>query len=113
MDPIKTAAANFVYRGPHDDIGDLWVQRIPADAPRGRAEQIRSVWRPTDEERRMIAEGGAIELALWYAEPIPPLSVVALSAEQAQPVGEHAFRIDDFERGIGLGDRPVTDNPQA
>lgn len=103
MDPIKTAAANFVYRGPAPDIGDLWVQRVPHD------RSVRSVWKPTDAERRLIAEGGAIELAIFYMEPIPPVSIVALPPELSQPVGEHEFRVGDDD----LPKRPVTDSPQA
>ena len=89
MDPIKTAAANFVYRGPREDIGDLWVQRVPSD------RSVRSAWDLTDEERRVIAAGGRIELAIFYMEPIPPVSLVVLPEEQTRPAGEHQFRVSD------------------
>ncbi len=83
MKPVKTGQANFVYRGPRPDIGDLWVQRVDGT--------VRTVWEFTDEERELIAAGGRIELAMFH-EPIPPISFIVLSEEQSQPVDEHGWK---------------------
>jgi hypothetical protein len=94
MDPIRTAAANFVYRGPAENIGDLWVQRVPENAPRYRAQEVRSVWDLDRDERALIADGGRIELALYGAEPIPPVSLIVLPEGLCRPVAAHEFRVD-------------------
>jgi hypothetical protein len=55
---------------------------------------IESVWAPTEAERRVIAEGGAIVLAL-HMEPIPPISMRVIKAEDAVPVAEHGFKVPE------------------
>lgn len=87
MRPVKVAQSNIVYRGPTAEIGDLWCERVSPG-------QIASVWEPSDEERELLAAGGRIELLLW-SEPIPPISLAVLAAEDSEPVDEHPFRIPD------------------
>ena len=105
MNPVKTAAANMVYRGPTPDVGDLWVQRE-------RPGLIRTVWDLTDAEREIIAAGGRIELAM-YSEPIPPILLSVVDEESSRPVGEHGWKdqvpplnaaINDALRTAGAGD---------
>jgi hypothetical protein len=86
MRPVRFGSANFVYRGPTPEIGDLWVRRGDMDG------SVRSVWEPTDAERKMIAEGGRIELAIFH-ELIPPVSVAAIPPGFCEPVGEHPFKV--------------------
>jgi hypothetical protein len=70
--------------------------RRPVGAPRGRRpyRTIYSVWKPTEEERKLLAEGGAIELGI-VGEPIPPVSLAVRSAEDSVPVGEHPFKVEE------------------
>ena len=74
MKPIKTASTSMTYYGPTADIGNLPCNRM-------QTGQISSVWKPSPDERRMIAEGGNIEVVL-YTEPIPPLSVMATDEQE-------------------------------
>lgn len=69
MIPVRTAASNFVYRGPSPDIGDAWVERRP------REHVVYLTWQPSDEERAAIAAGGLVKLGIFYVEPIPPVSL--------------------------------------
>ena len=69
MIPIRTAASNFVYRGPEPGIEDAWVERRPSE----RAVYL--TWRPSDAEREAIAAGALIELGIHGLEPIPPVSL--------------------------------------
>jgi hypothetical protein len=85
MRPVKTAAANWVYYGPTEDIGDLWCQRVEPG-------HIRVVYELDDNERKLIAEGGRVELAMLY-EPIPPISMAVLPEEMCRPVGEHPWKV--------------------
>lgn len=94
MHPVKTSSANFVYRGPTPDIGDLWVER----RPEGRAVEVVSVWEPTEEERKIIAEGGRITLGMFH-EPIPPVRIGVVGAEESEPVDEHGFKIPREQGG--------------
>lgn len=67
MIPVATARSNMVYKGPRPEIGDLPCERI-------RPGLIRSVWRPSEEERAFIAAGGLVELEI-FIEPIPPVAL--------------------------------------
>jgi hypothetical protein len=89
MHPIKHEASNMVYRGPTDDIGDLWVQR---DKP----HQVRVVYELDDNDRKLIAAGGRIELAMFH-EPIPPISMAVLPEGMCRPVGEHGWKGQELE----------------
>jgi hypothetical protein len=74
LDPIRTVNSNFTYLGPAPDIGDLPVRRGDGS--------VRSVWRLTDSERAMIANGAQIELAI-YQEPMPPVALALTNEEPA------------------------------
>lgn len=69
MVPVRTAASNFVYRGPTPDIGDAWVERVPAE------HVVYLDWLASDEERAAIAGGALIRLGIHGMEPIPPVSL--------------------------------------
>lgn len=86
MRPVRTGAANVVYRGPTDEIGDLWVQRV-------HPGQVRAVFDLDDVERALIAQGGRVELAI-HSEPMPPVSLVVLPEAASRPVAEHPFKVD-------------------
>jgi hypothetical protein len=92
MRPVKTDL-DIVYRGPTEEIGDLWCRR-EVD-PSGSC--IVSVWAPSDEERALIAAGGAVELAI-FTEPIPPVSLLVRSVEDSEPVAEHPRKVPFPER---------------
>lgn len=94
MNPVRTADANMVYKGPSEEVGDLHCQRVELGL-------IASVWEPNEEERKLLAEGGRVQLWLW-TEPIPPISMNVLAKEDSQPVGEHPFRVtEDKEQTNG------------
>jgi hypothetical protein len=91
MEPVKTEGATFVYRGPTEGIGDLWVRR---EQEEGGYPVIYSVWEPTEEERKLLAEGGRVELGI-VGEPIPPVSMAVHSKEASEPVGDHPFKVEE------------------
>jgi hypothetical protein len=72
MKGIETEKTDINYKGPVSGIGDLpcWRQY---DTEYG-VNVIYSVWEPSDEERKAIANGANIELGI-VGEPIPPVSV--------------------------------------
>jgi hypothetical protein len=84
MKPIKTVDTEIVYRGPTAGIGDLWCHRVEPG-------QIRSFWKPSEDELRVLNEGGCVELDL-YNEPIPPMSV---NVGTATAVEDHPFKLRD------------------
>lgn len=84
MRPVKHAGSNLVYRGPTDDIGDLWCQRI-------RPGEIRVVYELDDQDRELIAGGGRVELVMLN-EPIPPVAMKVLPECVLRPVGEHGWK---------------------
>ena len=90
MRPVRHAGSNVVYRGPTEDIGDLWCQRV-------KPGEIRVVYELDDQDREQIAAGGSVELAM-YCEPIPPVSMLVLPAGMCEPVGPHGWKgqsVDD------------------
>jgi hypothetical protein len=89
MHPIKYAGSNFVYRGPTPEIGDLWVERV-------HPHRVHVVYDFDDNERKLIAEGGRIELAMFH-EPIPPISMRVLHEGTHRPVGEHGWKGQELE----------------
>ena len=89
MKPIKTATTGIVYRGPTPEIGDLWCERVQ----RG---EIRSFWKPSEEELTVLNDGGCIQLDV-LTEPLPPLAVNVSTAEAE---GEHPFKRDPRLDGV-------------
>jgi hypothetical protein len=81
MIPVRTAASNFVYRGPTPDIGDAWVDRQPG-------HNVYLDWQPSDEEREAIAAGALIRLGIHGMEPIPPVSLYISPHAALSPAGE-------------------------
>lgn len=86
MKPVRTKDCDVVYKGPAQDIGDLWCHRV-------RPHIIETWWELDDEERAIIAAGGRILLGI-YKEPIPPVGMGVVPAEESKPVGEHGWKID-------------------
>lgn len=78
MRPRRFKSANKVFRleGGNED-NDLWVRQ--GSDHEGYATII-SVWQPTEEERRAIAEGANIELCVWTRRT-PPVSIIVTSEE--------------------------------
>lgn len=60
-----------VYKGPAPGIGDLPCERV-------RPGLIRSFWMPSAEEREILLGGGIVELCI-FSEPIPPVSLNAMT----------------------------------
>jgi hypothetical protein len=89
MRPVRHKGSDVIYRGPAPGIGDLWCQRI---AP----GQIRVVYELDDKDRRVIAEGGRIELAM-FSEPIPPISMIVLPESMCRPVAEHGWKDQRYD----------------
>lgn len=87
MRPVRHAGSNVVYRGPTEDIGDLWCERATVEGH----PAIKVVYELDDEEREMLICGGRIELSL-LTEPIPPLMMEVLPEKEKQPIGEHGWR---------------------
>lgn len=96
MRPIRHEGSNFVYRGPSDEVGDLWVQRQPVIGC------VEVIYELTDDDRQTIAEGGFIRLGIW-TEPIPPVSMAVIPGEQVTKVEDQKFRVPDED----LPKRPV------
>jgi hypothetical protein len=84
MRPVKVKESDVCYRGPTPDIGDLWCERVALG-------QIKVVYGLSDAERAVLAANGRVELILW-SEPIPPISMNVLTAEEAVPVGPHGWK---------------------
>lgn len=111
MIPIRTAASNFVYRGPTPDIGDAWVER------RGR-HNVHMVWHPSEAERAAIAAGASIELGI-YAEPIPPVSLNVTGLREITAAGialrdravKAAPRVEPGVNGLLAGIRQTVPDP--
>lgn len=94
MKPVRFGAANRVYRGPTPEIGDLWCY-IP------KPGDVRTVWEFNDDERKLIAEGGRIELRILN-EPIPPVALAVLPEGLCEPIADHGWKVipelEDEER---------------
>lgn len=71
MKPRRTVLSNRVYRldgGTEDN--DLWATY----GLEGGEETLTSVWEPTDEERRQIADGANLALTTW-GSGTPPVAL--------------------------------------
>lgn len=76
MYAIENERTQVMYRGNGKDIADLSCERVQ----RGL---IRSFWKPSDEEIQILKDGGYIELLIWN-EPIPPISITAITVANAK-----------------------------
>jgi len=76
MKPVSNSRTTLVYRGPSPEIGDLQCERVQAGL-------VRSFWKPSAAELAILNDDGVVELAIWN-EPIPPVSLNALTAAQAE-----------------------------
>jgi hypothetical protein len=84
MEPVKRSDHNHVYKGEHFDqklgrvvnkgVGDL-------SCFRERPGLVRGHWKPSPEELAILNAGGHVEVGVW-TEPIPPLSVNAIAADE-------------------------------
>lgn len=78
MKPRRFPLANKVFRLPGgNEDNDLWVEQTTQD----NYPIIRSLWVPTKQERKAIAEGYNISLVIW-GEGTPP---VGISITHEQP----------------------------
>jgi hypothetical protein len=80
--PRRTHESNGVFRlegGTEDN--DLWVTRnvTTRDEP-----VICSVWEPTEDERRRLAEGANVELVVW-GTATPPVAMHLTSVPLGAP----------------------------
>lgn len=73
MNPVKTNETNFTYLGPAPEIADLPCHLDRRDI--GQGTNTFTVWVLSDEERRVITEGGHVRLGIYGARPIPPVSL--------------------------------------
>lgn len=73
MKPVKTVNSSVVYRG-GGDTQDLNCDREAVGIDGRVFFAVSSVWEPSEEERRAIAEGANIKLYI-YNEPIPPVGI--------------------------------------
>lgn len=77
MDPIRTVNSNFTYLGPAKEVADLPCQR--------EADGTASVWKLTDEERTMIANGAQIRLKCYGAGHVPVSLSIVNEVERPNP----------------------------
>ncbi|MCE5184560.1 MAG: hypothetical protein LLF76_00345 [Planctomycetaceae bacterium] len=69
MKPIDFEGSNCVYAKDQPKYIPLPVCKVPG--PEG---EVISVWKPTDEERKQIAEGANIALSMWtFNQPLQPI----------------------------------------
>lgn len=87
MNVVKTKNSNHNFGPPpgqEDSIGDLPCQ-IEDDVPGfGGGRVIWSVWEPTKEERRAIANGQNVRLGVGWIGGFPPVSVGITHEERAE-----------------------------
>lgn len=69
MEPVRTSDTNVIFT--RKDCADLPAQKtVSADG----TPVIITVWKPTDEERDILAVDGMIMLVIW-GEEHPPVSI--------------------------------------
>lgn len=72
MEPVKLEKHNFTYKGSTPEVGDLSCER--------RHGGVFSHWQPSDDELRILNDGGYVELGV-FTEPIPPVSLKAVESD--------------------------------
>lgn len=82
MRPIRVPGTNFVFKLDGDATGD---HDLPCQLlrPEPNAAIVISTWEPTPEERRAIAKGANVQLAVFSAQH-PPVSL-SVSSEREVP----------------------------
>jgi hypothetical protein len=79
VEPIERSDHDSTYKGEHEGedgeivnegVGDLTYKR-------GDRDQVLTHWIPTIDEIGILQQGGHVEVGI-YAEPIPPIHVVAV-----------------------------------
>ena len=74
MRAVKTKNSNHNFGPPHGRADD--VDNLPCEITERDGDQVvRSVWVPSDEERKAIAEGMNIELDVWWIGAFAPVSI--------------------------------------
>jgi hypothetical protein len=102
MHPVRTKWMETIYRATHPEIADLWCHRPEPG-------EVWSVWEPDEEEREALANGGRVILRI-LTEPLPPVAVGVLSAEDSKPIGPHHYKIiPELEEREGGDDAPSRD----
>jgi hypothetical protein len=103
MKPVQTTNHNFVYRRPQKGIGDLWVERRPAE------HVVLSSWVPDAGEIKDLIAGAVIELGIYGMEPIPPVSIAIVPrtvvSENEPPKTTDAVKAQLGARGKGYSER--------
>ncbi|HEV8670994.1 MAG TPA: hypothetical protein VGS01_09705 [Candidatus Limnocylindria bacterium] len=100
MQPIRTKATTGNYGAPpgSSDVSGLPYYRTYNETmyPGAKVPVIHSTWDLTENERKAIANGAKIELAI-YGEPIPPVSLIV--DPTAEEVADDSVP-DAFSRGF-------------
>jgi hypothetical protein len=82
MRPIRTVQSNFTYHAPP---GMRECEPLPV--VRTSDGRTVSVWEPTPEQRRAIAEGANIELHVWM-QPPPPVGLLVTGLGEFRGLSE-------------------------
>lgn len=79
MDPTERSDHTSTYQGEHVDKAGRIVNEGVGDLhyKRGPDEQVLVHFVPSLEELQILSQGGHVEIGI-YAEPIPPLHVIAV-----------------------------------
>lgn len=105
MNPIYFQGVNAVLGEHQPEYMDLPAAVVESE--NGMAS-VRTMWRPTKEEREAIQMGQCIELTLWTSLPYPP---TLISVVEAAPLLRSATEDGPV---VGLDDvRPVEGLPPA
>lgn len=104
MEPIRTSESNFTYLGPTPRVADLPGKRD--------SDGFKAVFRFTDEERQMIANGANLELGI-FTTPIPPVSVNVCGLKEVGPKMQDGLPVKPDFRCAGCRGLYVADRAQA
>jgi hypothetical protein len=83
MKPRRTHNSNGVFHlqdGNEDN--DLWIEQVVHS---DKTVTLESVWEPTEEERRAIAEGANIRLIVWWTGGLPPTALETTTVPLGKP----------------------------
>lgn len=90
MKPVKTLSSNHNFGPPigvtDGSIGDLPCEMLDEQGRR----YVRSIWKPSDEEREWLASGKLIELDVAWIGAFPPIS---LNVTNEAAVGDPDVRL--------------------